>query len=128
MVTLAVNEGWSPVGETAHTLISKIQNLNALNQVDTKRVFLSSDQVCFKHTDMNKASFDFKGIFNSTGWTKEMLELSFTDAFPCLTNIGHLGNYATIEGWHNKLRICPECLIFGVHLIFHQSKIYPKRI
>ncbi len=129
MASLAVKIGWSPIGETAYTLINKVQNLNTLNQVDVKRVFLNPDKIRFNSKRLDKSSFNFKGIMNSTGWTSEMLALSFQDDFPCLDSSAAMNYYnriSKINRWHDKLQICSECFVHGVHLIFHQSPDWEK--
>ncbi len=129
MGNLAVASGWSPIGESIYTIVNKIQNLNALNQSDIKRVFLKPDDIRFSSKDLRKSSFNFERVLNSTGWTSDMLSLSFQDDFPCLDSSASINYYfrvSKIKRWHNNLRICSECFVHGVHLIFHQSPDWAK--
>lgn len=129
MPSIAVKVGWSPIGETAYTLMNKIQNLNALKPVETKRVFLNSDEIRFNSRYVDKVSFNLKTIFKSTGWTSDTLALSFLDEFPCLDSrvgMNYDHGVGKIKSWHDNLRVCPECFLHGIHLTFHQSPHWTK--
>lgn len=126
MPKLAVAHGWSPLGETAYTVINKIQNLNALGPSNLKELFLIGKNHHFNR--LESGLFNRASIVSATGWSKNSLKYSFEDSFPILS--GTLSrNVKTNDytnGWFKKFRNCPVCYSHGTHLIFHQSALWEK--
>ena len=80
MSKLAVAHGWKPQGETAYTVMNKVQILNALGPQNIKNVFLLDKNTHPKSPASHQ--FDLPSILRLTGWSSDSLELTFIDTFP----------------------------------------------
>ncbi len=121
---------WNPIGETLWSITAKLAILNHFDWSDFKRNFgtrksYASDYISDISTYPDDVrNFNVKRILQLTGWKSDWLEASCGEYYS--SNIKNICAYKSTISINNPLnlskhlRICPQCVQRGTHLVFHQ--------
>ena len=113
---------WNPVGESLWSIVSHLSQQNYLNWVEIRRLFGVKNLRSFA-TDAGQdpdkpENFALPRLTVLTGWKPSKLSASFSDWYqpPWLAK----DERSPLRRQSDYLRICPDCVKQGSHLVMHQ--------